>query len=242
MQYNRRMNKMMTHYMLKFAVLNRVRIISVLYTNYYYATTIVFSFILTICYSFFLNKIDSVASTNNFWNIYLISFNHSGIIHITFNVIMFALISLLLERHFGSFVYCIMLIGVIPLSNITYFAAKSLLKPTAKWSGCGESCVNCFLLGTYLVVISIYRKQYFMTKRIFLTLIPLALCLFFFSVNYSNISNPNQFFANPQLEFMYAFKKNVGGHFAPFIIGIIVSILIYLIAFTNKFINTDSND
>lgn len=208
-------------------------------TNFCYITTITFSLVLIICYFCFLPQIDSIATTNNFWNIYLMSFSHSGIVHLIFNVIMFILLSLLLERHFGSFTYFIMLILIIPLANITYFAVGVLRSPNdmTPWSGCGESCVNSFLMGMYLIVIFSHFKQYFLSKRIFLTLIPYILCIFFFSVDSSKISSPSEFFAHPSMTFMHAFRHNISGHFAPFIVGLVVSLLIYIILLTNKFHN-----
>ena len=164
------------------------------------------------------------------------SFNHADTVHVTFNVIMFVLLSLLLERHFGSFTYFLMILLIIPLSNIADFATSGLLHNYTTWTGCGESCVNCFLFGMYLVIILIYFKQYILSKRAFLSIIPLCLTIFFFSVDSNAIATPKDFFTHPKMQFMHAFSSNISGHFAPFVVGIVVTALIYLIIFTNKFV------
>lgn len=205
-------------------------------TNYFYAFTIVFSLILLLCYFCGNAAITKIAEHNNFWNIYMMTFDHDGVVHVTFNVIIFVLLSLLLERHFGSFTYFIMMIFIIPLANITCFATYGLLYGDGTWSGAGESCVNCFLLGLYLVVVAIYVKQYVLSKRAFLTFIPLGIVIFLMSVDSSVISTPQDFFAHPQMQFMHAFTSNIAGHLAPFVMGIIVAALIYTILFTNRYI------
>lgn len=210
-------------------------------SNFCYLTTIIFVGVLMLCFYMFNDKIGALATKNDIWNMYLPTFYHSDIVHVSFNAIMFALLSILLERHFGSFTYLLMLVAIIPLSNMAHYAAKGLLSAShiALWTGCGESCVNCFLLGLYIVVAIAYFKQYILSFKAFLTFIPLALVLFFFSVDSSVISTPKEFFANPKIQFLHALTTNQTGHLAPLIVGVVVSILIYVIVLTNKFLNNN---
>lgn len=208
-------------------------------TNFFYVSTILMIIAMIIGYVIFKSQTHPIVAQNNFWNVYLISFNHSDIVHITFNSIMFVLLSLLLERHFGSFTYFIMLLVIIPISNIAYFAAEALLIANhydyqVTWSGCGESCVNNFLLGFVLILVAFNYKKYIMSKNAYVFFIPFAINVFLSSVNSNDILTPADFFTNPSMRFMDVFYTNTAGHFYPFLVGIIIGVLIFTILFTYK--------
>lgn len=204
-------------------------------TNFFYVTTLAMVVGIVIGYFVFRSQADPIVYQNNFWNVYLMSFAHTTAVHITFNVIMFILLSLLLERHFGSFTYLIMLIFIIPIANLTCFAATSLLfNGNVRWAGMGESCVHNFLLGFVLVVAAFNYKKYILSKNAFIFFIPLAFIILFSSVNSNNIHSPAEFFANPSMKFMDAFYTNTAGHFAPFLVGVAIGLLIYTILLTTR--------
>ena len=198
--------------------------------NFYYVATI--TMIVAMIIGYFTIK---PYAPNSFWNIYVVSFTHVNAVHITFNVIMLVLLSLLLERHFGSFTYLIMLIFIIPLANLSCFATKSFLYTyDTKWSGAGESCVNYFLFGLVLVLVAFNYREYILSKNAFIFFIPLVFFIFLSSINSNNISTPSDFFTHPSMRFMDVFYTNTAGHFAPFIVGIIIGILIFTILSTTK--------
>ena len=210
-------------------------------TNLFYISTLIMTIAIIISYVVFKSYIDIITSVNNFWNVYLMTFSHGGVPHITFNIIMFILSSLLLERHFGSFTYLIMLIIIIPLANLTCFAVESFLfEYDTTWTGCGASCVTYFLLGFVCVVALFNYRKYFMSKNAFIFFIPLAINIFFSSVNSNNISSPADFFAHPSMSFMYAFR-NTSGHFATFIAGLVIGVLIFTVLSTTKISNKKSS-
>ena len=212
-------------------------------TNFFYISTIVMVVAMVVIYSFFKSQIGEIATNHNFWNVYLMSFNHVSVVHVTFNAIMFVLLSLLLERHFGSFTYFIMLIFIIPLSNLTYFAAKALFViGGGTWTGAGESCVNNFLLGFILVVAAFNYRKYVLSKNAFIFFIPLAIVIFLSSVNSNDVQTPADFFEHPSMRFMDVFYTNPAGHFAPFVVGIVVGLLIFTILSTTKLYNEKQQD
>lgn len=205
-------------------------------TNFFYLSTLLLATGMVIGYSIFKTQSNPITDSNNFWNVLLITFNHRDITHITFNIIMLMLISLMLERHFGSFTYLIMLICLIPIANLTYFALKSLLyNYDTEWSARGESCLNFCLIGFSLIVVAFNFKKYVMTKNAFVFFIPLAFNLFFTSVDTSHISTMEDFFAHPSMKFLMVFYNE--SHYGPFFMGIIVGLLIYTIIKTTIIAN-----
>lgn len=208
--------------------------------NLYYVATMVMIVAMVIGYFVFKAQSDPIIYHNRFWNIFLMSFAHVNTVHITFNVIMFVLLSLLLERHFGSFTYFIMLMLLIPMANLSCFGAGSLLNHYSTWAGMGESCVNYFLFGFVLVLVAFNYRKYILSKNAFIFFIPLAFFIFLSSVNSSKISSPADFFAHPSMRFMDALFTNTVGHFAPFIVGLVIGVLIFTILSTTKISNKKS--
>ena len=91
------------------------------------------------------------------WNIFFLPFRHIGWIHLFGNIECFLIVSLFLERRYGSLKYFFIILFSILLSPLTNFVLLGL-------HGQGASLVNFFLFGIFFVEILFNFKECFLTK------------------------------------------------------------------------------
>jgi len=147
--------------------------IKVFNRNYFYLATFLFIGALVLTYFMFEKQIDQILLTNKLYNILLLPFQHADIGHLVGNIISFFVVSLFLERHFGSIKYLLLIIFIIPLSSISTF----LFSNSFAWVG--ESGVNYFLYSLFVVIVIFNFKDYILSKwqNIFTLFIIVAICL-----------------------------------------------------------------
>ena len=126
--------------------------------NYFFLTTILFIGAMFLTYYCFEKQIDKIVETNKFYNIFLMVFRHGDLGHIVGNVISFFVVSLFLERHFGSLKYLFILIFAIPLSSMAVFLISG------HFSWIGESALNYFLYALFVTVVLFNFKSYILDK------------------------------------------------------------------------------
>lgn len=125
--------------------------------NFYYLTT--FLFIGLMCLGYFVLKdtLAQLVAKNQYWNFILVVFRHSSVGHLVGNIISFFIISLFLERHFGSIKYFCLIIFAIPLSYVLTFLITH-------YNWVGESGLNYFLYAIFVTVIIFNFKDYVLSK------------------------------------------------------------------------------
>ena len=159
--------------------------------------------------------IDKILSHNYNWNILLLPFRHSNWLHVIGNLECFFIVSLYLERKFGSFRYFFVILFTIPISPLLRFI---LLSSRAR----GESLVNFFLFGIFFVDIFFNFRECFLTKyhNIFVIItILLIFMLMSFTMN---------------IEFKPFVTLLEISHGSAFIEGVVIGIFSNLIVVKNK--------
>jgi len=122
--------------------------------NYFYLTTILFIGALFLCYYAFQDEIDNLVRESKYYNLFFVAFRHFDLGHIVGNVISFFVVSLFLERHFGSFKYLFLIVLGIPLSSISVFLFSG------SWAWGGASGLNYFLYAIFFTVVLFNFKNY----------------------------------------------------------------------------------
>ncbi|MGN1201174.1 MAG: rhomboid family intramembrane serine protease [Candidatus Caccovivens sp.] len=129
-------------------------------TNFCYVTTIVFMLVLVATFLWCRPAIDEILKTNIKWNIILRPFRHvGGWVHLIGNLASFLVVSLFLERRYGSIKYALIILITIPLSPLADFAIMGF-----NFYNGGESLVNFFLFGLFFIEILFNFKECFLTK------------------------------------------------------------------------------
>lgn len=123
--------------------------------NFYYIATLAIIGVLCLCYFMFKTQLDNLVASNVQWNLLLKPLRNANIGDLVGNIIFFFIISLFLERHFGTFKYfLIVAISFIP-SSLATFAF------TGSWAGVGFQGVAYFLAGILVITMLFNLKGYF---------------------------------------------------------------------------------
>ncbi len=192
--------------------------------NYFYATTLFMIGVLCLCFFVFESQIDAIVNENIKLNLLLTWLRHSNIGHLIGNLISFVVVSVFLERHFGSIKYLgLILLGVIP-SHLATFAFEE------GWGGRGFSCINYYLYAIMFIVMIFNFKDYFIGK--FRWIFPVIMIgLIILIMSWAGETQPfSEFF---RFSFVKDFYINKG-HWPSFIIGIIMGLFANLYHFDIK--------
>ncbi len=126
--------------------------------NYFYLSTLIIIGLLCLCQFALQNQINNLVESNNLWNMLFMPLRHAVLADFIANVVLFFLVSLLLERHFGSLKYFALVILTFIPSSLTTFAFE------LSWTFVGFGGVLFFLLAIALCVIIFNFKDYFCGK------------------------------------------------------------------------------
>ena len=126
--------------------------------NYFYLATILFLGAMCLTYFMFQTQIDAIVEKSKYFNLFFMAFRHSNLGHLVGNCVSFFVVSLFLERHFGSFKYLLLTALAIPLSSISVFLFSN------SFSWVGESGVNYFLYAVFVTIIIFDFKPYLAQK------------------------------------------------------------------------------
>lgn len=123
--------------------------------NYYFVSTFVVIALLCVCFFLLKDQLDKVVAADIHWNVLLKPLRHAKVGDLVGNLIFFFIISVFLERHFGSFKYFGMVIlSFVPSSLATFAFAGS-------WVGTGFDGVVFFLMAILLLTLLFNLKGYF---------------------------------------------------------------------------------
>lgn len=181
--------------------------------NYFYVTSIVFILVIILTH-LFANVEEFLTQQGNptLLHMLLLSFYHNGgFIHIFGNIECFVIVSLFLERHYGSLRYLGVIIGAILLSPLLDFA---LTRYPAGYFG--ESLVNYFLFGLFFVVVIFNYRDYILRKwqNVFVAIITVCIILL------------SSFDINVHFSFLTTFFTQ--NHGSAFVLGILSGTFSYL--------------
>ena len=126
-------------------------------TNFCYISTIVFILVLIATFLWCKSAILELSKSSKIWDTILIPFVHSEWLHIFGNIECFLVVSLFLERRYGSIKYWFIILFSVLLSPLLYVSITG-------YSGHGASLVNFFLFGIFFVEILFNFKECFLTK------------------------------------------------------------------------------
>lgn len=189
--------------------------------NFCYVSTIVIIVLVLVLNYALGTKLEEFALSNNFWNCFLTSF------YPNYSMIMFAGVSLYLERKYGSIKYLALVLICIPVSNIIAFAFSSLKGVDVSWGGRGFSCVAFMMAGIFLIEFLFSIRKHGKNKWSFVfPIIIILICIIFMCINL-----PNDITPYVQFDFFGRLVWN-SGHYGPFVFGIIIRLLGFL--FNNK--------
>lgn len=183
--------------------------------NFFYISTIVFILVLIATFLWCRPVINSLLERSYTWNILFLPFRHLSWIHLFGNIECFLVVSLFLERRYGSFKYSLIISISILLSPLANFVFLGL-------HGQGASLVNFFLFGIFFVEIFFNFRECFMTKyqNIF-TIITIILILLLMSFT-------------DNIQFSPLTTLLTINHGSAFIEGLLVGVLSNLIIQPNK--------
>lgn len=126
--------------------------------NYCYLATLIIMGALCACFFLLSDKFAAIVATDIRWNAVLEPLRHANLGHLIGNLISFFVVSIFLERHFGSIKYFLIVVfSFVPASLATFAFSGS-------WDGVGFSVVNYFLFALFACVILFHFKNYFFGK------------------------------------------------------------------------------
>jgi len=193
-------------------------------SNYIYISTILIIISVFVFNKIFYTQINQITLSNNFWNCFLTSINPN------FSLIMFFVVSLYLERKYGSINYFILIICSIPIANIISFSFDFLNGDTLGWCGKGISCVSFFVFGLFLVDFLFNIKKFLKNKlSLILPIFIIVICIVFMCINLPDIEHSVIYF-----DFFGRLTENPG-HYGPFATSIVIG-------FVFQFINARKSD
>ena len=192
--------------------------------NYFYATTLFMIGVLCLCFFVFKSQIDAIVRENIKLNVLFEWLGHADIGHILGNLISFVVVSVFLERHFGSIKYLgIILLGVIPTSLATFAISGG-------WRWIGYSGINYYLYAMMFIVMIFNFKDYFIGKFRWIFLVIMIGLIILIMSWAGKTQSFSEFF---RFSFVKDFYTNIG-HWSSFIIGIIMGLFANLYHFDIK--------
>lgn len=123
--------------------------------NYYFASTFIIIALLCVCFFLLKGQLDKIVASDIHWNILLKPLRHAKVGDLVGNIIFFFIISIFLERHFGTMKYFFMVILSFIPSSLAVFAFAG------SWAGTGFDGVVFFLLAILLLTLIFNAKGYF---------------------------------------------------------------------------------
>ena len=127
--------------------------------NYFYVTTFLIVGLLCLSYFVFQNSLlYLVNEVHVYYNVVFSALCHSSVAHLVGNIIGLVVISIFLERHFGSIKYLGLIILATPMAAIATFAFSG------HWNWVGFSGVNFFLYAIFYLTLLVRFKEYFLGK------------------------------------------------------------------------------
>jgi len=193
--------------------------------NYFYLTTILMVGLLCLCFFVLHDSLEKLVNQNVYWNVVLMALRHRDVGHLVGNLIAFIVVSLFLERHYGSFKYFGLIVLAVPLSAVSTFAFSG------SWTWAGFSGVNYFMFAVFCLCLILNFKTYFIGHvRWLFSLFVLALVLFVMCWNGNFSEWPNVYFS------FGCFTDLIGiiSHWAPFACGTLVGLFTRLVTFDIK--------
>ena len=189
--------------------------------NLYYISTIAIVALLCVCHFLFKSQLEAIVESNLQWNVLLMPLIHKNIGNLIGNIIFFVIISIFLERHFGSFKYIFLTAFSFPLSSIAIYAFNG------SWTGTGFTGVDYFMLALLVIVILYNFKGYIWGKcRWIFPIIILALCCLCACWNGS---------ANwPEVNIGFGFFSNLFKNWEPCAMGGLVGLFTIFATFVGK--------
>lgn len=190
--------------------------------NYFYITTICLITLFCMCY-FFLNSQLAGIIENKYWNLILSTFKHNSLIHLICNMVFFFIISLFLERHYGSLVYLLIFIFAVPFTNMAMFAI------TQSTNFNGECAINFFMYAVAIVTV-IVRLNWYLNWRIFFPLIEVGFALVYMSMSCDTATSVGELLA-------ISFLSNlifVEAHWSAMVIGALTMMFGYMFVFVRS--------
>ncbi len=184
--------------------------------NYFYLTTVCLITLFCMCFVFLDSQIGGLIE-NKYWNLILSTFKHNSLIHLICNMVFFFLISLFLERHYGSFVYLLIFVFAVPFTNMSMFAI------TQSTNFNGECAINFFMYAVAIVTVLV-RINWYASWRIFFPLIEVGFALLYMSMSCDTATNPSELLA-------ISFLSNlifVEAHWSAMVIGALTMLFGYM--------------
>lgn len=189
--------------------------------NFCYIATILIIVIVIVLNSALGTKLEEITMSNNFWNCFLVS------LYPNYSMIMFAAVSLYLERKYGSVKYLALILVCIPISNVIAFAFSALEGDVVTWGGRGFSCVSFITTGIFLMDFLLSIKYHLKNKLSFIFPIVITIvCILFMCINLPDGTSQYVHFDFPGRLLLNS------GHYGPFACGVAMRLLGYV--FDNK--------
>ena len=184
--------------------------------NHHYLGTLLFIAILLICHFAINDNIQEVVAKEGMMNVLLSPFRFDSDDHSILGVLPFFIVSIFLEKHYGSFNYLLMILLGIPLVSLTNL--------TIVQAGVykGLDLLNYFLVGIFLVTVIFnykdYRSNY---KRAILPILVVALIMALSSWNITQVLNVKEIESLLEFDFLCHLKNSFNNRTALFVGAII---------------------
>lgn len=191
--------------------------------NYFYISTLLIIGLL--CLSFFVlkDKIEWLVEQSIYWNMFFRAFRHVNLNQLIGCIATFAVVSLFLERHFGSIKYfAFVMLSVIPSSLFTFAFSGC-------WNWMGFSGVNYFLYAIFLILITFDFKNYFIGKARWWFPLFILVVILFMICGHAELHDKAQL----QFDWFKDFVENVG-HWASFAAGGVVGLIASMFSIKKK--------
>lgn len=173
--------------------------------NYFYLGTVLYLIIILLCFAVFNEGIDKLVLKDGMWNTIVHTFRFDNKDQLILNILPFVVVSLFLEKHFGSFNYLFIILLGTPIVAITNLSVVSLGLYKGLW------LLNFYLIGIFLITfISNFRDYRSNLKRIALPLIVLLLLVLLISWNVNQVLGIKEIKDLLEFKFLYSVKGDLG--------------------------------
>ena len=215
--------------------------------NFYYAATIVMIALMVLSYFFFQDSLVKICEKSvglSFLSLIFDPLCHSNVGHLIANCLSFFVVSLFLERHFGSIKYLLIIIFASSIASITndiewlIEGGLTLEQNPGMGVPSGASLMNFFLYGIFFTVIIFDFKPYLAQKwQPIFTIIILFVILAMICWNGDSsaiISNPKAFFKFGRFSALFNSDGTFNNHFYSMVPGFVIGLFANIFALGNN--------
>lgn len=189
--------------------------------NYFYLGTVLYLVIILLCFAVFNEGIDKLVLKDGMWNTVVHTFRFDNKDQLILNILPFVVVSIFLEKHYGSFNYLFIILLGTPIAALANLSVISW----GLYKGLG--LLNFYLIGIFLITVIFNFKDYRSNlKRIALPLIVLLLLVLLISWNVNQVLGVKEIKDLLEFKFLYTVKGDAGyANRTALFIGAVVALL-----------------